>query len=158
MVSWTARLNWGEIHNEYGTILRALSRFTSRWLWIGKIIAINGVVFILPGWLRYINDNIFDFNQVLRRHSRLCVWTKNLVFDNSANVFRADRKLYLRPDAHTRIIEDISRLEKLAEQHNAWIEFFIFPYEYPVSTDGTARRPSAPGHQERGRRGRTTYS
>jgi lysophospholipase L1-like esterase len=84
----------------------------------------------VPAWLQYFNDHIFDFNHVLRRYSRLYVWTKAQAFDNSANVFRVDRKLYLRPEAHDLIIEDLTRIKAVAQRYDAWVEFFIFPYEY----------------------------
>lgn len=86
----------------------------------------------VPSWLRYINDHVFDFKSVLRRHSRLFVWIKSRVFDSSANVFQKDRKLYLRPNAQAQITKHISRLKELARDHNAWIEFFIFSYEYQL--------------------------
>jgi hypothetical protein len=82
----------------------------------------------MPSWLRYIDENVFNFN----RHSRLYVWIKSRVFDSSAITFRASRALYVRPDAQALIVEDISRLTELARDHNAWIEFFVFPYEYQL--------------------------
>jgi lysophospholipase L1-like esterase len=86
----------------------------------------------VPSWLRYINDHVFDFNAVLRKHSRLYVWIKSLRFDNSARTFRYDRALYLRPNVEVQITEDLSRLKELARDHNAWIEIFVFPYEYQL--------------------------
>jgi lysophospholipase L1-like esterase len=85
----------------------------------------------MPSWLRYIDEHVFDFN-LLQRHSRLYVWIKSRVFDSSAITFRASRALYVRPDAQALIIEDISRLTELARDHNAWIEFFVFPFEYQL--------------------------
>jgi lysophospholipase L1-like esterase len=90
----------------------------------------------VPEWIRYINYYVFDFNQVLRRHSRLYVWLKGKAFDASSNVFRADRSLYLRPGVESRIAEDIARMKELAASYDAWIEFFVFPYEYQLRPDG----------------------
>jgi lysophospholipase L1-like esterase len=86
----------------------------------------------VPSSLRYINDHVFDFNAILRRYSRLYVWMKSLRFDASARTFGYDRKLYSRPNEKTQIAEDLSRLKELAQDHNAWIEFFVFPYEYQL--------------------------
>jgi lysophospholipase L1-like esterase len=59
-------------------------------------------------------------------------FTSGRVYDSSDITFRAHQALYVRPDAQARIIEDISRLQDLARNHNAWIEFFVFPYEYQL--------------------------
>lgn len=90
--------------------------------------------------LRYLNDNYFNFNETLKRHSRTYLWLKSLATDTSRDYFQADALAYRDEATMATAAQALARVKRVAEQHHVWLVAFILPYEYQL------RRPTPEQH------------
>jgi lysophospholipase L1-like esterase len=86
----------------------------------------------LVRWLRYINDNYFNFNDALKKYSRTYLLLKSLATDSARDYFTADEAIYKDPRTLDFLTIEFSRLKELVHGHHASLVIFVFPYEYQL--------------------------
>ena len=87
-------------------------------------------------WLRYINDNYFNFNDALKKYSRTYLLLKSLATDSSRDYFAADEAMYKDPRTLEFLTNEFFRLKELAQAHHASLVIFLFPYEFQLRSPG----------------------
>ena len=91
-------------------------------------------------FLRYVNDEYFAFNNILRGYSRTYLLLKYFAADFPKNWFRADAALYRAPGIEQLVSQQLTRLYRLARRHNCWMLIVVFPYEYQLRRDDSQLR------------------
>jgi hypothetical protein len=89
--------------------------------------------------LRYLNDRYLDFN-AMGSYLRSYMWAKELLADTSKIYYLVDAAIYSKPETYVQICAGFRQLRSLAQKHNAWLEIFIFPYEYQLRPEGKEMR------------------
>jgi lysophospholipase L1-like esterase len=82
-------------------------------------------------FLRYINDNYFNFNDFLNNYSRSYVLIKAKFADTSRDYFLADLLTYKKPGISKEIADKFKRLRTIVNGH-CWLVMVILPYEYQL--------------------------
>ena len=83
-------------------------------------------------FIRYLNDEYFSFNNLLRGYSRTYLLLKYFLANSSQNWFTADAALYRAPGVEQLLSWQLTQLVDLARQHDKWIVIVVFPYEYQL--------------------------
>lgn len=83
-------------------------------------------------FLRYLNDNYFNFNRYLCKYSRAYILTKTLATDVSKNWYVADTSVYHTEAISDSIGQQLEQLQELATRNKKWVLFCLFPYEYQL--------------------------
>jgi lysophospholipase L1-like esterase len=103
-------------------------------------------------WLRYINDNYFNFNDALKKYSRAYLLLKSVATDSARDYFAADEATYKDPQTLDFLTTEFIRLKESTNTYNASLVIFVFPYEYQLRTLAEGRRLPQKIIQEAGRR------
>lgn len=82
--------------------------------------------------LRYADDNYLGVNRYLNRYWLTSIWLKNMFADSPKNHFLAEYAMYERPDAPSRLRDELSAIQTLVRANGAWLQLMVFPYEYQM--------------------------
>jgi lysophospholipase L1-like esterase len=95
-----------------------------------------------PLWrtIRYLNDRYLDFNAIGNEYLRSYVWAKELFADTSKIYYFVDTAIYSKPETYIQVCAGFRQLRSLVQKNNAWLEIFIFPYEYQLRPEGQEMR------------------